>query len=323
MRGSLWLLLWIAPGWAQLWQPPPADTLDLWKCGPGGCAATPAPPFHFVKEDESGSTAKLDVRDANGRTWSVKFGAEVIPECFASRFVAAAGYFTEPTYFVAEGKVEGTGKLRRARRMVKPDGRFARGRFEMRGSPDFVFVKGRSWGWTGNSLGGPHQLGGLKVMMMLLSNWDAKDDRDGSDSNNGVFRIAGKPSEQYGVYDWGASLGRWGNLLRRDQSDCAGFMRDTADFVHAEDGGALRWGFVGKHGVDLTNATAADVRWLLPYLEQLNPDHIVAGLRASGATDRQARCWSESIQSRIRAMRAAVSTSTGANNRAGYRAPGR
>jgi len=310
MRRGSWLLLWTAPAWAQLWQSPPADTIEQWKCGPGGCAASPAPPFRFVKEDESGSTPKLEVRDANGRSWSVKFGAEVIPECFASRFVTAAGYFAEPTYFVAEGKVEGIGKLRRARRMVKPDGRFARGRFEIRGSPDFVFVKDRSWGWTDRSLGGPHQLGGLKVVMMLLSNWDAKDDRDIGDSNNAVFRVTrnGKQTEQFGVFDWGASMGRWGKLMRRDQSDCAGFARDTPDFVRAAGGGPLHWGFVGKHSADLTNATADDVRWLLPYLERLNPDHVVAGLRASGATDRQARCWSESIQSRIREMRAAVST---------------
>ena len=93
-------------------------TIDDWTCGPGGCDRFPGPPFQFVKEELFGTNPKLSVRDAKGRTWSVKFGAEVIPDCFAPRFLQALGYAGEPTYFIAEGKIVGVHNLRRARRMV-------------------------------------------------------------------------------------------------------------------------------------------------------------------------------------------------------------
>src|SRR5689334_9914526 len=106
---------------------------EHWRCGPGGCDRTPVPPFQFIKEDAGGTNPKMSVRDAKGLNWSVKFGGEAIPECFASRFVTALGYIAEPTYFVAAGKIEALGKLKQARRVVHKDGAFTKGRFELRG----------------------------------------------------------------------------------------------------------------------------------------------------------------------------------------------
>lgn len=298
---GLLLLAWSACAQPVLWQPPD-NSVDHWTCGPGGCANTPAPPFQLVKEELSGSNPKVTVRDKNGRQWSAKFGAEVIPECFASRFVTALGYFAEPTYFVASGKLEGAAlaKLRRARRVIKPDGEFARARFEARGQPGLEFLKDRQWAWPDNPFRGSHELAGLKIVMMLLSNWDAKDAREDGDSNTGVFRVtqAGRTATVYGVFDWGASLGRWGSACKRDQSDCAGFALDTPKFVRRTPNG-LDWGFSGKHAGDLTDVTVDDLRWISPKLSAITDDQLIAGLKASGATDRQARCWTISLQNRI------------------------
>src|SRR4051794_25942466 len=50
-----------------LWHDPGAvERLDL-RHGSGGRALQPGPPFTFVKEDTSGSTPKVQVRDAAGR----------------------------------------------------------------------------------------------------------------------------------------------------------------------------------------------------------------------------------------------------------------
>jgi hypothetical protein len=289
-----------------LWRAPNPMTLQDWICGPGGCDRAPAPPFQFLHEEFSGSNSKMTVQDAKGRTWSVKFGAEVIPECFAPRFLQAMGYAAETTYFVATGKIIGVHDLRNASRMVKKDGTFTKARFELRGQPDLVFMKGSDWSWVDNPFRGTPELAGLRIVMMMLSNWDAKDARDIGDSNNGVFReAAGEGDLRYEVFDWGASLGRWGGLLRRDQSDCAGFAEDTRNFVKGVHQNNVEWGFTGKHWQDLTAAITVDhVRWLMPYLLRITPEQMHAGLKASGATEREAACWTSAIEERIRQLQA-------------------
>jgi hypothetical protein len=289
-----------------LWREPKRMTVQDWTCGPGGCDQAPAPPFRFQAEDFSGSSPKVTVVDAHGRTWSIKFGAEVIPECFGSRFVTAVGYLAEPTYFVASGKVEGAGKLGRARRFVHKDGSFARGRFEGRSQPDFVFLRGTAWRWDQSPFAGTREFAGLKIVVMLLSNWDAKDTRD-SDSAIGAFRVPDNGGEivYHGVFKWGGSLGRWGNALHRDRSDVAGYTDETPEFVKGVSGNTVEWGFRGKHDDDLTSGiTTDDVRWLLPYLQRITPEEMRAGLRASGATQRQAACWTNAIGARIGQLRA-------------------
>ncbi len=284
-----------------LWHAPRAMTVQDWICGPGGCDRAPIPPFQFVREDTGGTDAKLEVRDIRGQSWNIKFGAEVIPECFSSRFVTALGFLAEDSYFVASGKIEGVPKLHRARRLVSPEGRFTKGRFELRGQPDMEFLNGHDWSWTDNPFRGSHELAGLKIVMMLLSNWDDKDARDAGESNNGVFRYkrSGREELFYGVFDWGASLGRWGGMMRRDQSDCSGFAADTPRFVKIGRGNQLEWGYEGKHAEVAEGISADDVRWLLPYLRRITPEQLHAGLTASGATERQAGCWSGALQNRI------------------------
>ena len=290
-----------------IWRAPRPFTSHDWICGPGGCGRTPSPPFQFLKEDTGGTNPKMTVRDAKGLEWSIKFGAEAIPECFASRFVTALGYFAEPTYFVAEGRVEGIKDLKTTRYVVNKDGSFKHGRFELRGESDLVFLPGHVWGWIDNPFLGTHELAGLKIVMMLLANWDAKDDREGDDSNNNMFRgvVGGAPALLYSVTDWGASLGHWGGLMRRDQSDCAGYTRDDSNFIKHADGAAIDWGYEGKHAVDIkTNITIGDVRWLLPYLERIRDEDLHTGLKASGATDRQTACWAAAIENRIHQLQA-------------------
>ncbi len=290
------------PPWL-LWRPPRTLSLKDWTCGSWGCSNAPSPPFRLLGDDSGGTAPKVSVSDRNGRQWSVKFGAEVIPECFGAQFVGALGYVTEPTYFVARGKIENPERIHRARRVVKKNGAFVRARFQLRGEKDFEFLKGQTWAWRDNPFLGTRELAGLKITMMLLSNWDAKDSRDGSESNNNIFR--GPQGLMYSVYDWGASLGRWGSIFRRDQSDCSAYYRDSPRFVLGVRQGEIEFGFNGKHGEDLKyGITVDDVRWLLPYLLRVTPEELRAGLRAAGATERQTACWATAIEERIRRLQA-------------------
>src|SRR5262249_54225920 len=130
-------------------------------------------------ENEQGSNPKIKVTDANGVKWHVKFGSEVNAETFATRIAWACGYFVDPTYFVASGKVDGATGLRRARKAIQSDGSFTEARFELPREKGVRKLEDeQSWSWIDNSLVGSKELNGLKIVMMLTSNWDNKDVRD-------------------------------------------------------------------------------------------------------------------------------------------------
>jgi hypothetical protein len=259
-----------------------------------------------------GTFPKLTVMDAKGRTWSVKFGVKVIPECFCSRFVAALGYVTEPSYYVASGKLDGAGELRRARGLVKSDGSFVRARFQLRDSNTLEFLTKRAWSLTDNPFRGTHELAGLRILLMMLSNWDAKDLRSGQGSSNtAVFRGPGGQM-LYSFFDWGSTLGHWGNILRRTRSDCSGFSADTPHLITKVDGDVVVWGYSGKHETDVRSGiTVDDLRWLAPHLSAITAEQIRAGLKASGATDGQTACWTESLESRIHEIGSVARTGQG------------
>src|SRR4030095_16479528 len=114
-------VMWRNPGDVQ--------KLDL-ASGAGGRNGAPAPPFKFIREDTGGSNPKIEVRDARGVVWGVKWGEEVKSEVFASRLVWAVGYYVEPSYFIRSGKILGVKKLDRAKKYVGSDGSFNDARFE-------------------------------------------------------------------------------------------------------------------------------------------------------------------------------------------------
>src|SRR3954463_5770234 len=115
LPSAYWEAPQIRDGQYVLWRDPgPVETLDF-RYGIGGEAMAPRPPFTFVDEDTSGTTPKVQVRDANDRSWVVKFGSEASPDTFCTRLAWAVGYFAEPNYFVPEGVIDGARNLQRAR----------------------------------------------------------------------------------------------------------------------------------------------------------------------------------------------------------------
>ena len=171
-----------------IWRDPGAvNHLDM-SNGPGGTAGTPVPPFHFVEEHSSGSQPCVSVRDARQRLWRVKWGDEVRAENFAVRLAWACGYFAEVTYFLPEGSIEGATGLQRARDCIGEDCRFREARFELEETDVRKMFEEHSWAWNDNPFVGTRELHGLKMLVMLLSNWDTKDRRDVSrGSNTAIF----------------------------------------------------------------------------------------------------------------------------------------
>lgn len=284
-----------------LWRAPHAMTDSDWVWGPGGEQRAPAAPFRFVKENLGGTNPKVDVEDARGARWVVKFGAEVHTEVFASRLLWAVGYAAEPTYYVGEGVITGVTGLRRAKTYIAKDGQFRNARFKLR-DDSMQYAKDYHWSWVENPFLGSHELNGLRILMMLMSNWDAKDSRDAEGSNTAVLRqlAAQPPVYWYAMTDWGASMGSWGGFFQRDRWNAAAYERQTSQFVQGVAGGNIVWGYAGKHGEDITaGITPEDVRWLLGYLSGITAEQLRAGLAASGATPAYAERFSRAIRNRI------------------------
>jgi len=202
--------------------------------GPGSADLAPQPPFSFVEEVKGGESPKFKVRDARDVEWSVKLGPEAQSETVATRLVWAVGYFAEEAYYFDELKLDKIPRLSRGREYVI--GRTVRGaRFEpKRGG----VVEGAEWSWRDSPFEGSREMSGLKVLMILLNNFDARK------GNNHILYVDGPAGREarYVVTDLGATLGRAGGLGgKRVKNDLEAFL--STKFVRGVDDGVVEFDF--------------------------------------------------------------------------------
>lgn len=291
-----------------IWRDPGAvERLDF-RDGPGARGGAPTPPFQFVEEHSTGSNPCLSVTDAKGRRWRVKWGDEVQSETFAIRLAWAAGYYVESAYFISQGHIEGVGALDRARDCVREDCTFKDARFELDEDDVEKLFDEHGWAWNDNPFVGTKELNGLKIMLMLTSNWDNKDVRDvARGSNTAIFqhRLPGGGIEaRYLIIDWGASMGKWGSVVFRGKWDSEGYESQTPDFVKGVENGMVKWGYVGQRTEEATDGISIeDVRWLYQYVGRITDEQIRDGLLASGATDEEVESFTRAIRERINQLK--------------------
>lgn len=289
-----------------IWRDPGAvENLDFAN-GPGGTKHLPKPPFTFVAEDTGGTNPKIKITDASGRSWGVKWGSEVHGEVFASRLVWAAGYHLEPSYFVPSGKIVGVKHLSRAKKYVESDGTFTNARFELKEKGVSKATDKQSWRWDKNPFVGTRELNGLKVVVMLTSNWDPKDQAD-SQSNTAIYTKRSTGEVTYVMSDWGAAMGKWGGVLSREKWDCDGFAGQTKKFVTGVEGGMVKFGYDGKKQNEIKEGIrVSDVKWLLGYIGRITDAQLRDGLKASGATPNEVDCFTTALRDRINQLKSAV-----------------
>jgi hypothetical protein len=203
--------------------------------GPGSPESAPAPPFTFVEEDKSGESPKFDVRDARGVRWKVKLGREAQAETVATRLVWSIGYFAEEAYYLERARVRRLPRLSRGREYVRGDVVLG-ARFEPRREG---LVRGPTWDGTDNPFEGRRELSGLKVLMILLNNYDARE------ANNRIFYVGppGRSAEaRYVVTDLGATLGKSDGFGgNRSKNDLADFL--STRFVMGVEDGAVEFDY--------------------------------------------------------------------------------
>jgi hypothetical protein len=291
----------------RIWrEPSSADANDL-RFGPGGPDGAPAPPFRFVEEHLAGSQPCVAVRDARERLWRVKWGHEARPEAFAVRVAWACGYFAEVTHFVPAGTITGVGELSRARTCIDEEGRFSDARFELEDRGVRMLFNEHSWAWNDNPFLGTKQLSGLKIVNMLLSNWDTKDRRDvARGSNTAIFelRTAWGREARYLITDWGGAMGKWGtNVVARGRWDPDGFEAQTAEFVVGVRDGWVNFGYQGQRTAEIGRDISVEhVEWFYKYARRLREAALRQALLACGATEDEAVTFARSLVTRIRQL---------------------
>jgi hypothetical protein len=278
-------------GHATLWKEQTAiENLDL-SFGPGSAEGAPDPyaRFTFVRRSTSGTSKKIIVKDDKDRQWTVKFGAEARPETAASRIVWAMGYHADEDYFVKRAHIEGW-----------PEGDAVNVRFERTHNG---FKEMGLWSWKSNSFNGTRELDGLKVLMVLLNNWDLKDD------NNKVVRHEEGAADEriYYVSDLGASFGSTGSLVRKllvfsdapagTKGDPSGYAHQS--FIDGVSNGEVRFHYKGKDPSSLKGITVANARWMGSMLGRLSDKQLGDAFRAGGFDDSDVATYVRAMQGRI------------------------
>src|SRR4051812_23882752 len=113
----------------------------------------------FIKDEEGGYSTKFRVRDGQGRVWVAKVGKEAQSETAAVRLLWALGYMTEINYLVPRVTIPGKGTFENVRFEARPEG----------------VKRLDEWKWDKNPFKGTRAFQGLKVLMVLINNWDIKD----------------------------------------------------------------------------------------------------------------------------------------------------
>jgi hypothetical protein len=258
-------------------------SLDLF-FGPGGRGMRPdLRRLTFIEEGKGGYSTKYRVRDASGKVWVLKVGKEAQSETAATRILWAAGYMTEIVYLAPSATIQGKGT-------------FPNVRFEAR--PENVEREGE-WKWDENPFKGTREFQGLKVLMVILNNWDIKD------SNNVLLAAPGPNGTElrYAISDLGATLGdtgKWPLLWRftRSRNNPKDFSGDKIIDEVKEDG-RVDFEFSGKKRGMFNDITVEQARWAGNLLSRLSNRQLSAAFHAANYSPQEVQTLVASLRSRL------------------------
>jgi hypothetical protein len=272
-------------GTPVMWRDPgDISTRDLFY-GSGGEAGKPdLSNLTLIEKVKTGFSEKYRVRDAAGNEWVAKVSREAQSETAAVRLLWAVGYVTELTYLAPTVTIPGT-----------PKGTYTNVRFE--GRPKDV-KRYDPWPWDKNPFVGKREFQGLKVMMLLLNNWDIKDD------NNGILHVTtpdGQSELHYIISDLGATFGKIGSgalwALKRSRNNPEDYAESK--FVKSVNKDRVAFHYGGKMQNVFEDITVADVQWLAGLLSKLSDQQISDAFRAANYTADEVTTLTAAVRARI------------------------
>lgn len=268
-----------------LWKTPANISSRNLYLGPGGAAMKPdLRRIKFIKEESGGYSQKFRISDASGREWVAKIGKEAQSETAAVRLLWAVGYETEVNYLVPRLTIPGKGTFEDVRLEARP-------KWEKR------VVE---WKWDDNPFSGKLEFQGLKVLMLLLENWDIKD------SNNEIISVKGTNTLRYIVSDLGATFGKTGSLpviwrITRSRNNPEDY--EKAKFVEGVKGNIVNFRYGGKKREIFDDINVAQARWTSGWLSRLTRAQIRDAFRAANYNSEEIGILTEAVEDRIAQLR--------------------
>jgi hypothetical protein len=213
----------------------------------------------YIEDKTGGYSKKYRVRDAKGNEWIAKIGKEAQPDTAANRLLWALGYETEIAYLVPHLKIEGKGDFENVRLEARPADVKRTG----------------NWMWENNPFMDKPEFKGLKIFMVMINNWDMKDD------NNEILAHKGDTTGElrYIISDLGGSFGKTGGFISRSRNKPDDYVK--AEFIKKVNGDVIDFHYGGKNQKLFENITVADARWLSALLKQLSDEQIKDAFRAA------------------------------------------
>lgn len=301
-------------GTPVLWRDPGDVAARDLSYGSGSADLAPVAPFTFISEDKIGASPKFKVKDSRGTTWVVKLGVESQAETVATRLVWAMGYFTEEAYYLDRAEIKNLPRLSRGQEYVEGGSIVRHARFEPRRA---TIARGAIWDWLQNPFVGTRELDGLKVLMVLLANYDTRLD------NNRVLSVKNPDSNQmearYIVTDIGATLGQVGGLGGNRSKNSLEDYR-ASKFIIGVQGGMVEFDYNttpsggGKFASffnpgyrkrqankekAMRKIPVANARWMGDMLSRLSDDQLRDAFRAAGYDNATMEGFVKALRGRI------------------------
>jgi hypothetical protein len=268
-------------GTPVLWHDRDPSRLNL-SSGPGGPGMRPATRrLRLLKEEKGGYSKKFRVLDARGREWVAKVSKEAQSETAAVRLIWAAGYETEINYLVPRATIPGAGTFENVRFEARPKN----------------IKRLDEWSWERNPFTGTRELEGLKVLMVLINNWDLKD------ANNVLLYDARAGELRYAISDLGASFGKEGGgpgflwRITRSRNE----PEDYADtkFIDKVENGRVDFHYTGKNKGLVEKVRVEHARWIGERLARLTDGQLAAIFRAANYTPAETLLLARVVRRRI------------------------
>lgn len=279
-----------------LWRDPGDVSSRNLKYGTGSAELAPVGPFSFVAEEQTGESPKFRVTDARGETWIVKLGVEAQAETVATRLIWSVGYFADEAYHFDRVEIKNLPTLSRDQEFVENKSVVRGARFEpKRKGVD----RGANWDWEDNPFVKTRELDGLKVMMVLLGNYDTRV------ANNKILTTQGAGTSgleaRYVATDVGATLGKVGGLGgKRSKNSLEDFR--SSKFILGVENGIVKFDYdtkpkgmgkfasffkpsyrssQAKKARAMSTVTVENAQWIGSLLERVSDDQLRDAFRAA------------------------------------------
>lgn len=162
---------------------------------------------------------------------------------------------------------------------------------------------GKQWSFDSNPFLGSKELSGLKILTVLLNNWDIKR------SNTAVFQVSGENGrleDWYLFSDLGSTFGRTDHhaalISKRSRWSLKDFQEQP--FIDRTANGLLDFHYRGAPPIDMVSLEHA--RWFAGLASQLSHDQVRQAFKAAGASAADIEGFSSRVIAKIGELGSAV-----------------